>query len=301
MGAELQPDGLAPRDGYIAVRGAELYFREIGQGRPIIVLHGGPDFDHGYLLPAMDRLADGYRLIYYDQRGRGRSAANVVPEAVSLESEIADLGAVREYFRQETVAVLGHSWGGLLAMEYAIRHPGRVSHLILMNPAPASHDDIAFFREERRTLAPDDVAELRAFAATAEYAAGDPETVTAYYRVHYRAALRRPEHVEVVLERLGPSLASAEVILQGRAIEDRLVHETWALSDYDLLPELRRLRVPALVVQGGHDFIPAACTAHIAQAIPGARHVLLGESGHFSYLECPDEVRTAIDEFFQGT
>ncbi len=61
----------APREGYIAVENAKLHYREIGQGQPIIILHGGPDFDHSYLLPDMDRLADPFRLIYYDQRGRG--------------------------------------------------------------------------------------------------------------------------------------------------------------------------------------------------------------------------------------
>ena len=70
----------APRESRIPVESASLYCREIGQGQPIIVLHGGPDFDHSYLLPDLDRLADAFRLIYYDQRGRGRSADQVLPE-----------------------------------------------------------------------------------------------------------------------------------------------------------------------------------------------------------------------------
>jgi proline iminopeptidase len=72
----------APYEGYIAVENAELYFREIGQGQPIIILHGGPDFDHSYLLADMDRLSDSFRLIYYDQRGRGKSTENVQPHPI---------------------------------------------------------------------------------------------------------------------------------------------------------------------------------------------------------------------------
>jgi proline iminopeptidase len=299
--AFFRADGSQPHDGYIPAGRAELYYREVGRGRAIVVLHGGPDFGHSYLLPAMDRLADGYRLIYYDQRGRGQSAEHVEPGAVSLGSEIDDLDRVRAYFGLEMVALLGHSWGGLLAMEYALRHPERVSHLILMNPPPASHDDMALFREKRRKQSPDDVAALKELAATEEYAAGDPETVMAYYRVHYRGALKRQDLLDRVLHGLRPSLATPEAILKGRAIEDRLVSETWARSDYDLLPVLERLRLPALVVQGEHDFIPGVCTAKIVRAIPGARHVYLSESGHFSYLECPEAVRTAIDRFFQDT
>src|SRR5512133_939957 len=117
-------------EGYIPVENAELYYREVGQGQPIIVLHGGPDFDHTYLLPDLDRLSDSFRLIYYDQRGRGKSARDVQPDDVSMESEIEDLESVRKYFQLDSVALLGHSWGALLALEYAIRHPRRVSHLI---------------------------------------------------------------------------------------------------------------------------------------------------------------------------
>src|SRR6266481_3536103 len=84
----------APHEARIPVGNADLYSREIGQGQPIIVLHGGPDFDHSYFLPEMDRLSDSFRLIYYDQRGRGKSADRVQPEDVTLASDIADLEEV---------------------------------------------------------------------------------------------------------------------------------------------------------------------------------------------------------------
>src|SRR6266567_5274563 len=98
-----------PREIRIAVGTASIYSREIGQGQPIIVLHGGPDFDHGYLLPDLDRLADAFRLIYYDQRGRGRSADRVLPEEVTLTSEVDDIDKVRQHFHMESAALLGHS------------------------------------------------------------------------------------------------------------------------------------------------------------------------------------------------
>ena len=130
------PRPTTPRERRIPVGGAELYSREIGRGRPVIVLHGGPDFDHRYLVPDMDRLSTSFRLIYYDQRGRGQSAEHVRPEDVSLESDIADLDAVRQHFHLTSTTLLGHSWGAVLALEYAVRHPGRVSHLILMTLPP---------------------------------------------------------------------------------------------------------------------------------------------------------------------
>ena len=130
--------GATVRESCIDVGGAELYAREVGKGPAIIVLHGGPDFDQSYLLPEMDRLSDSYRLIYYDQRGRGKSASNVRPEEVTLASDIADLEKIRQSFHLESATLLGHSWGTVIALEYALKYPERVSHLILMNPGPAS-------------------------------------------------------------------------------------------------------------------------------------------------------------------
>src|SRR6476661_1732168 len=102
-----------PHESRIPVGNAELYSREIGQGTAIIVLHGGPDFDHSYLLPELDRLSDSYRLIYYDQRGRGRSADGVKPEDVTLASDVEDIDRVRDRFHLEQATVLGHSWGAV--------------------------------------------------------------------------------------------------------------------------------------------------------------------------------------------
>lgn len=300
MSANLQSGQPTPHESYISVQNAELYYREIGQGRPIFILHGGPDFDHTYLLPDMDRLSGDFRLIYYDQRGRGRSSGNVQPEDVSIQSEIEDLEALRDYFRLESVAVLGHSWGGVLAMEYAIRHPDRVSHLILMNTAPASHDDYALFRQEFVKKLGDDAEKRQALSSSAAYAEGDPDTVAAYYRIQYGATVKRPGDLEKVIASLRSSFTK-ESILKSWAIEDRLMDETWGLSEYDLLPELRRLSIPTLVIHGDYDFVPVECSVHIAQSIQGARLVVLEDTGHFSYLESPNAVREAIVDFFHSS
>jgi proline iminopeptidase len=291
--------GATPHEIRIPIGDADLYSREVGRGRPIIVLHGGPDFDHSYLLPDMDRLSDSFRLIYYDQRGRGRSADRVRPEDVTLASDIADLEKVRQYFQLDPVALLGHSWGTVLALEYALRYPGRVSHLILMNPAPASTDDFRQYRKESLEKFAGDLDRLKAMSATAAYKEGDPDAVAAYYRIHFKEALVRPEHLEKVIASLRASFTK-EGILKARAIEDRLMNDTWSSNGYDLLPKLKRLRIPTLVIYGDHDIIPAATAARITQAIPNARMVTLKDCGHFSYLECPAAVRKQIDDFFRG-
>src|SRR5690242_2340812 len=202
MYSQLQSDQPAPHEGYLPLENAQLYYRAIGQGQPIMLLHGGPSFSHTYLLPDMDRLADAFRLIYYDQRGRGKSTRKVDPAEVTLQSEIDDLKALRAHWRLEQVALLGHSWGGLLAMEYALRYPEHVSHLILLNTAPASHADCVLFEKERDGKAPEDAALVRELESSRAYEEGDLEARAAANRVYFRATLRSPELLDRLIEHL---------------------------------------------------------------------------------------------------
>jgi len=300
-GAGAQSKHAAARESRIPVQGAELYCREVGQGTPMIVLHGGPDFDVAYLLPELDRLSDKFHLIYYDQRGRGRSADHVKPDDVTLESEMDDLDKVREHFHLDKVDLLGHSWGTVLALEYALRHPERISRLVLMDPAPASAADINRFRKERVEKWPVLMELRKAIADTAAYREADPDAVVAYYRVHFKPALARSEDYEKLILRMQARFIEQgkEGILKSRAVEDRLVNETWASPNgYDLHPKLKGLNILTLVITGDHDFFPFAAE-HIAQAIPRARLVTLKDCGHFPYLECPVPLREQIDAFFR--
>ncbi len=293
----------AAREARVPVGNASLYAREIGQGQPVIILHGGPDFDHGYLLPDLDRLSDAFRLIYYDQRGRGQSAEGVKPEDVTLESDIGDLDRVREYFQLGSAMILGHSWGTVLALEYALRHPDRVSHLVLMNPGPASAEDYASLRKAYVEKLGADMERQSGIMASDAYKAGDPETVAARYRLHFKPALQRPEDYERLMATMKAAFIrqGREGIVKARAVESRLMADSWSSNGYDLLPKLKTLRVPTLVIFGDHDFIPFDTARHIAGAMPNAHLVTLNACGHFSYLECPDAVRKSIDEFFQST
>jgi len=289
-----------PTESRVPVGTTSLYTREAGQGPPIVVLHGGPDFDHGYLLPDLDRLADTFRLIYYDQRGRGRSAEGVRPEDVTLSSDVEDIDRVRQHFRLDAPALLGHSWGAVLALEYALRHPTRVSRLILMNPAPASASDVAVVRKVYLERLGADMDQQRSIVASLAYQSGDPEAVAARYRIHFKPSLKRPEAYERMMATMKAGFISQgkEGIVKARAVEDQLMRDTWELAGYDLLPKLGSLRIPTLVIAGDHDFMVGAA-AHIARAIPNAQLVTIKDCGHFAFLECPDEVRRAFNAFFR--
>jgi proline iminopeptidase len=225
----------------------------------------------------------------------------VHPEDVTLASDLDDLDRVRESFRLDAPVLLGHSWGAVLALEYALRHPTRVSHLILMNPAPASASDVAVMREAYLEALGADMDRQRAIQAGAAYKSGDPEAVAARYRIHFEHALSRPADYERLMAAMqaGFTEQGREGILKARAVEDRLMRDTWQVAGYDLIPRLRGLSVPTLVIAGDRDFIPAEIAAHIAQALPKARLVTLQDCGHFAYLECAGQVRSTLDSFFR--
>jgi len=164
-----------------------------------------------------------------------------------------------------------------------------------MNPAPASHADLARFREHRQATEPDTLARMRAVAATASWAAGDIATEASYYRLHYGATLRG-DRLDALVGRLRAH-ASPRDVLKARAIEERLYGETWLAPDYDVTAKLRERAIPTLVIHGDRDFIPLPCARRIADAMPDARLVVLEDCGHFAYLDRPAEVERTIVDF----
>jgi proline iminopeptidase len=175
--------------------------------------------------------------------------------------------------------------------------------MILMNPAPASASDLAVFRKAYAEKLGADLVRQREIVAGTAYEQGDPEAVAARYRLHFKPALKRPEDYEKLMARMKAGFArqGKDGIVKARAVEDRLMRDTWNIEGYDLMPRLKSLSIPTLVITGDYDFIPGEIAAHIAASIPRARLVTLKDCGHFTYLECAGEVRRAIDEFVRNT
>jgi len=263
----------------------------------MFVLHGGPSFDLNYLLPEMDRLSDSSRLIYYSQRGRGLSADGVEPQDVTMGSEVEDLDFLRMWFELDQVALIGHSWGGFLAMCYALAHPEHVSHMILLNTAPASYADwqlvLANFGPNRPAA---DREVLDRLADDEAYQSGDLETEREHNRAHFRMTVRRVDLLEELVGRIRVNF-TVESLLKARRIGQRLGEETLERPDFDLLRALSRLDIPTLVISSEFDFIPAETGSHIAEAMPLGRLEALDGLGHFSFLEDPDGVSAVINAF----
>jgi proline iminopeptidase len=265
------------------IGGVNLFERRIGAGRATVVLHGGPGAHHDYLLPGFDALATRRTLIYYDQRGGGRSA---VPRDVPVgwREQVADLEGLREAWALERLSLAGYSWGGLLALLYATEHPDRVERLALVSPAPAWRAARAEFesRFTARTMAPAlqaERAELRASGLRDK----DPE---AFQRRTFELSVAGYFHDRAKVSGLTPF-----------RVTGRTQQEVWdSLGDYDLRPAIARLRIPAIVLHGDDDPIPAESARAVAEAL-GAPFHLLKDCGHVPYVEAFEEFRRLLDAF----
>jgi proline iminopeptidase len=266
----------------------------------VFVLHGGPSFDHNYVLPDMDRLAESLRVVYYAQRGRGLSADGVEPEDVTLESETEDLDLLRRSLGLNAVALIGHSWGGFLAMNYAVTHPEDVSHLVLMHSAPASAEGWSILMDVfGKNRPPRDREVLDQLEESDLYKQGNLSAEAEYNRAHFRMTLHDSGLLDDLVGRIRVNFTPATV-LTAREIGKRLYEQTWQTPGFDLRPDLRRLDVPTLVLTAEHDFIPVDIATDIADSIPGSRSVVFDGCGHFSYMEKPDEVFGVVDRFVTG-
>ena len=288
-----------PREsGYTTSTPVPLYWCAYGPvgARRLLVLHGGPGADHQYLLPQMLALAEDHELVFYDQRGGGRSRTDDVTE-ITWQTHVDDLAAVAAELGLTPPELVGYSWGGLLALLYAIEAsptngaPPRFAppaSLALIDPAPVTREFRERFEAEfSRRQQSATVQGLRAELA----ASGLRELDPAAYR-------QRTFELSVAGYFADPERARD---LTPFRVVGRVQQSVWgSLGDFDLRPSLRRVTVPTLVVHGRQDPIPLESSEAVAEALR-ARIVVLESCGHVPYVEQGPSLFDAVRNFLSET
>ncbi len=284
--------GQSARQGMLSLDGARIFYEVIGSGDPIIVVHGGPGLDHGYLQPGLDLLATRNTVVYYDQRGTGRSGAELVDSIINFDAFVDDIDALRQVLGYERVSVLGHSFGTLLAIEFARRYPDHVRSVILMNPVePGSRYREATAARQAELRTPEDAAEMAELRATEAFAARDAATLSRVYRVAFRPLFR----VRTKAESLRMDL-SGTTARNGQDVARLL---GGSLGEVDWWDRLGEIAAPTLVLHGRYDAPPLDMSRELAEAFAlGSFEVL--ETGHFPYIEDRNALLSAVSGFFAG-
>jgi len=268
------------------INGIDLHTRQVGDGPPVVVLHGGPGAHHDYLLPQYDLLARSRSLLYYDQRGGGRSpVSRDVP--LGWREHVADLEGLRRQWSLERLTLLGYSWGGLLAVLYALEHQDRVERLALVCPAPVSVQWRAEFeRRLAERMANPRITEAREQLRRSGLQTRDPE--------RYR---REAFALSVAGYFRDPSSA---ILLTPFRVTARTQDAVWAsLKDFDLRARLRAAFATSapstLIVYGTYDPIPAEATHELSVLLHAQTREL--PTGHAPHVEATEEFVSALDAF----
>ncbi|HYF38315.1 MAG TPA: alpha/beta fold hydrolase [Gemmatimonadales bacterium] len=289
----------AEREGFVAAgRGVRLFYRSVGTGRDtVIVLHGGPGFTMDYLAEDLKPLAADHTLLFYDQRGAGRSS--LVTDSAALDGQrfAEDLESLRKHFRLERVTLLGHSWGAGVAALYSARYPDRISRLLIVDGIPLRRQELVSASQNlsaRRDSA--SRAQMEKWMEARRADPGDARACRAYYVIWFApffpdtTALRRSR---------GDFCAGTPESRRNKITSvDRYVLAS--LGEWDWRPALHRVRRPALVIHGEADPLPVASAREWVAALPNAKLLLLRQVGHFPYLEQPEVFFAAVRTFLRG-
>ena len=273
------------------IREVTLPVDVVGSGHPLLLMHGGPGADR-WTLSGLRRLADEFTLVFYDHRCNGRSEGAPVT-SMTWENLTADADAIREALGFERWAVLGHSFGGHVALEYALRYPERLSHLVLVNTAAEAR----WAQENASRL-----------LATRGWS---PEIVQLSRR--WFNGQIEPRKMLRTLIKLGPAYYhSASLWLVGRALLDggwRTKLRPEALSffgryarGWSVLDRLGEITAPTLVIAGASDFVfPPEAQRDLTTRLPNARLNLIERAGHDPWLENPRDFFPAQRSFLAST
>ncbi len=275
----------------LEVNGTKLFVYQEGSGQPMILVHGGPLLDHGYLVRPFRPLTDEYELVFYDQRLSGRSAGVVDSSSVSLSTFVQDIESLREHLGFPRVHLLGHSWGGLLAMEYALAHPERLISLTLVSPiAPTSTLWQAETAENAAAITSADTSGMGALRTSEAMKQGDPEVIEALLRLTFRSQFDDPTSADALHFEIPADYTARSRQLNRMAAD---------LASYDLLEGLRSLDVPTLVLYGDAEVGVGLGGAALADAIPDVTFQLVPGAGHFSFMERPVGFQSAHRAFLR--
>lgn len=269
-----------------------LFCRVFGEGDPIIMIHGGPGLSQDYLLPFMSSLAETHQVIFYDQRSCGASTGKIDSQSIQIQTYLDDLESIRKHFGYKKFSVLGHSWGGFLAMQYAIFYPDSIHQLVLLNSLPASSEEYALFSQEWQKRMTPYLEELSRIKATPAFAEGDPGTIANYYRMIFERYCYHSKKAQLLNLTMTP-----EAFINGSKVYD-VFNQNLFTRTYNYHEQLKQINLPTLIIHGDVDPIPFLTAEKTHASIKDSTYILIQNCGHFPYVETPEELFKHLNQFF---
>ena len=295
----------ARSEGYIVTPDkVRIFYKIVGTGsETLVMVHGGPGNSLESIRADLEPLAKGRRVIYFDQRGQGRSQLIKDGKKLGYENHVADLEALRRHFKLERMTLLGNSWGGLLASLYAVAHPDRIERMVLHDAAPPTKElEVEMAAELSRRLAtlykPEQVERIRLISLPETWLKSeDPVALCREFYPLVLAAYTYSRTFDIGFK--GDLCAgSKESVRQQRTVN---AHAWRSLGNFDLRPKLGAVTAPVLVIHGVADVIPLRAQESWAAGYPNGRLLLIEKAGHLPQTEAPEEFFPAVESFLKGS
>ena len=284
--------------------GVILYVKTVGRGPPLVVVHGGPGASHDYLLPSLYRLAISYRLVFIDERGSGRSPRLEDPKQYTVEKMADDVEAVRTALQLGKIALLGHSYGGVVVQAYAFKYQANLSHLILASTFSSTRELNEALGRMKQAMPADRRARLEALEKAGLFGKGEiwehgrytDEYAKLAWGVGYFPALygARPEPNYDPVE--GNTKNSWELYREMWGSHGEFVVDG-NLKEVEWVDRLAEIKVPTLILVGDHDQSDPAMSREMNAKIAGSKLVVLPDSGHMTFVDQPELFIRAIRDF----
>jgi len=298
----ITPYLLAAQTGWVTTSdSARLYYRVIGHGADtIIAIHGGPGMDQETIFGDFTVLGEKHTVIFYDQRGGGRSTLPTDTTTLVAARQVQDLDELRRHFGVARVTLVAHSYGPLLAASYAIAHPANVKRMVFFGPVPPRRGTFwqRFGQSVNARLDSTQRATMSAAGRRMADPAGDTrQACRDYWALGLRPRLAEPDRT-LPLIRSDMCGSDPAGIRYGNRIGNRVIMGSY--GDWDLRPQLRTLNVPTLVVHGEEESIPMDLVEEWVTSLPHARLFRVPRAAHFTYAERPELVWPAVERFLAG-
>ena len=294
----------SPREGYITTSdGVRLFYKVVGSGaETLVAVHGGPGNSLNSILPDLEPLAKNRRVIYYDQRGGGRSDLIKDREKLAIGKHIADLEAVRTHFKLDKMTLLGNSWGGMLIGYYAAAHPDKVERMVFHSPGePTRALAIEAVEEMQSRMGNRYTAEQKKrYSFVSNYKnwvkAADPKAICREFgQLLLPIYTSKPESAALLKGDI--CSGSDETVRYQQYVNIQIMN---SLGDWNLLPLLGVVKAPVLIIHGAADPIPVESSEAWASAMPNARLLVINGAGHIPQVEQPQIFFKAVETFLKG-
>ncbi len=295
------------QEGYVDANGLMIYYKTIGKGDPLLILHGGPGASHDYFLPYLLPLARHNQLIFIDERGSGRSQKVEDPKGYTIENMVEDVEGVRQALGLGKISLLGHSYGGALAQAYALKYQQNLTHLILASTWSSTEEMNKVLAKMKENMSPALRDRIDKLEGAGLFDHGKLYEQNRYPNDYMVAAWGEGYFPYVYHNRPDPNY---DPIANG-VMSWYLYREMWGehgefvidgnLKSVEYTQRLSTIKVPTLIVVGQHDECDPSLSQVMQQKISGSKLAIMPNAGHMTFVDQQDLFNKTVDGFLHPT